>query len=74
MGKARMYGMTPTPKARAQMRFKKGKPNNSRCPKCQAKLKRAANAISCGRCGYSKIEEEDNLTKAIFYKGYESIF
>lgn len=71
MSKARMYGMTSTKNPYAQqIRFKKGKPNNSRCPKCQAKLKRSANAISCSRCGYSKIEEEDNRTKAFYNMDY----
>lgn len=60
MSKARLLGMKTgyTPNSRAQMRFKKGKPDNSRCPKCQAKLNKSPNyygtAISCSRCGYIK--------------------
>lgn len=74
MGKARMYGMTSTRDTRTQMRFKKGKPNNSRCPKCQAKLQRSLNAIQCNRCGYYKLEEEDNRTKAFYSSNYEKIY
>ena len=59
MGKARMYGMVNLPRTRSQP-FKKGKPNNSRCPKCQAKLKRSCNWITCGRCGYTRVEMESN--------------
>ena len=71
MSKAKMYGMfSPRP----QMRFKKGKPNNSRCPKCQTKLQRSGRAIKCNRCGYYKLEEDDNLTKAFYASDYEKFY
>lgn len=60
MSKARLLGMKTgyTPNSRAQIRFKKGKPNNNRCPKCQAKLNKPiigfGITISCSRCGYVK--------------------
>ncbi len=74
MSKARIYGMTSTRDTRTQNPFKKGKPNNSRCPKCHAKLKRSCRSIQCNRCGYYKLEEEDNLTKAFIKSDYETIF
>ena len=47
-----------------------GKPNNARCPRCKARLRKSGGismSYTCGRCGYNKTEEPDNLTKAFIY-------
>lgn len=45
-------------------------PNNARCPRCKAKLRVSAGPYvnyRCGRCGYSKNEEPDNMTKEFLW-------
>jgi hypothetical protein len=46
------------------------KPNNARCPKCHAKMRKScvpSVTYTCRRCGYQKTEEMDNLTKSFIY-------
>ena len=45
------------------------KPNNTRCPKCRAKMKAEPLVIRCGRCGYKILLTMDRLTKKMFYGG-----
>lgn len=46
------------------------KPNRLRCPRCRAKIRPSAGPFvyyTCNRCGYSKSEEPDNMTKAFLW-------
>lgn len=46
------------------------KPNRLRCPRCRAKIQVSygfTTYYECNRCGYTKTEEPDNLTKALLW-------
>ena len=45
------------------------KPNNNRCPKCKAKMRKEWYCIRCKRCGYTITQPLDKLTERFIYGG-----